>query len=251
MRLVPFASLLLACLVLVSPNLARAQEKSPFSSEQQDAIKKLVHDYLVEHPEVIMEAVQALREKEHLAAEEAAKKVLNDPKSMVYADPESPVLGNPNGDVTVVEFFDYHCPYCKAMTDGVFDIINADGKVRYVMKELPVLGPESVYAARAAIASREQNKYEELHRALMHLKGPLNEQTVMKAAADVGINTDKLKKDMESEKIDKIINDDLELAHTLNIDGTPGWVIGTEATSGAMSPQAFKQLIDQARKAKS
>ena len=228
-----------------------AERTAALDAGQRAAMEQVVRDTLMKHPEIILDAVQALEKQRKAADADAQDAVLAAHRKALDDDPNSAVLGNPQGDVTVVEFFDYHCPYCKAMTDGVFDIINSDGKVRYVMKELPVLGPESVYAARAAIAARNQQKYEELHRALMHIKGPLNEQTVMRAAAEVGINTDKLKKDMEDEQIDKIINDDLALAHTLDIEGTPGWVIGKQATSGAMSPQAFKQLIEQARRTKS
>src|SRR5262249_15067066 len=153
-----------------------------------DAVKKMIHDYLMEHPEVVSEAIDALREKEQLAAEAAAKKALADRKTEVFNDPNAPVLGNAKGDVSVVEFFDYRCPYCKSMMDGIMDTVKADGKVRLVMKELPVLGPDSVIASRAAIASRAQGKYEEFHKALMHVNVPLTEDQIMKTASSVGLN---------------------------------------------------------------
>jgi protein-disulfide isomerase len=185
-----------------------------------------------------------------LAAEVDAKKALADRKADIYNDPNSPVLGNPQGDVTIVEFFDYRCPYCRSMVDLLFDTLKSDGKVRLVMKELPVLGPESVTAARAAIASRNQNKYEEFHRAMMKLKGPVNEQAVMKTAADVGLNVDKLKKDMEDDSVGAILKSNLDLAHALNVTGTPGFVIGDQLVPGAINQAALKQLIEQARKPK-
>jgi protein-disulfide isomerase len=137
------------------------------------------------------------------------------------------------------------------MVDQVADAVKADGKTRLVMKEFPVLGPESVTAAHAALAAREQKKYEEFHRALMHLKEPLTEKVLMKTAADVGLNTDKLKKDMDDPKIDAILKNNLKLAHDLNIDATPTFVIGDQMVPGAIQAQSLKQLIDQTRKAKS
>ncbi len=250
MRFSRLTPVLFAAFLVVGAGVAHADDPPPLNDKQQDAVKKIVHDYLMDHPEVMMEALQAYREKERLASEDAAKKALVQRADALQHDPNSVVLGNPDGDVTVVEFFDYHCPYCKAMADSTIDAVKADGKVRLVMKELPILGPDSVFASRAAIASRKQHLYTEFHQALMHLKGPLNEGSVMQTAAAVGINVDKLKKDMNDPEVETIISANLDLAHAINIDGTPGWVIGDKSTSGAMSPQSFKQLIDQARKPK-
>jgi protein-disulfide isomerase len=253
MRFAPFVALVFAGFALtcvLDPGLGRAEDQ-PLSDKQQEAVKKIVHDYLVEHPEAIMDAIGALREKERQAAEDSAKQTLSAHRKDLTDDPNSQVFGNPAGDVTIVEFFDYHCPYCKAMADTVLNIVNTDGKVRLVMKELPILGPDSVFASRAAIASRNQNLYPVFHTALMHLHGPLSESTVMQTAASVGLNVDRLKKDMGSREVDSIISTNLDLARTLNIDGTPGWVFGDKMSSGAMSPEAFKQLIEDARKSKS
>jgi protein-disulfide isomerase len=245
------AALMIAGSLAVLPFAAQAQEDQPLSAKQQDAVKKLVHDYIMENPSVIADAIEALRQKEELAAEISARKAITDRKSEILDDPESPVLGNPKGDVTVVEFFDYRCPYCKNMSDMVMDTVKSDGKVRLVMKELPILGPDSVTASRAALASRNQKKYEEFHRALMKLKGPVNEATVMKTAAEAGLNVEKLKKDMDDDRIDTVLKNNIQLAHALNISGTPGFIIGDQIAPGAMSQQALKQMIDQARKPKS
>ena len=249
---VPFPRLLTALSIaaaLTASPMARAQDD--LTPKQQEAVKKLVHDYIMENPGIIADAIEALRQKEDLAAEAAAKKALTDRKDEVFNDPDAPVLGNPKGDVTLVEFFDYRCPYCKAMADQIADVVKADGKTKLVMKEFAVLGPELVTAAKAALASREQKKYEEFHRALMHLKEPLTEKTLMKTAADVGINTDKLKKDMDDPKVDTILKNNLKLAHDLNLDATPTFIIGDQIITGAVPSQNLKQLIDQTRKAKS
>lgn len=245
------ATLLIVGSLFALPSSSRAQEDQPLTPKQQDAVKKMIHDYIMENPSVIADAIEALRQKEELAAEISARKAIMDRKSEILDDPESPVLGNPKGDVTLVEFFDYRCPYCKNMLDMVMDTVKADGKVRLVMKELPILGPDSVTASRAALASRNQKKYDEFHRALMRLKGPVNEATVMKTAAEVGLNVEKLKKDMDDDRIDTVLKNNIQLAHALNITGTPGFIIGDQITPGAMSQQALKQMIDQARKPKS
>ncbi|MDR3439359.1 DsbA family protein [Telmatospirillum sp.] len=245
------AAFLIAGSLAVLPSASQAQEDQPLSAKQQDAVKKMIHDYIMENPSIIADAIEALRQKEELAADVSAKKAIVERKADIFEDPESPVLGNAKGDVTVVEFFDYRCPYCKAMTDLVLETVKTDGKVRLVMKELPILGPDSVTAARAALAARNQKKYEEFHRALMKLKGPINDVSVMKTAAEVGLNVEKLKKDMEDDRIDTVLKNNIQLAHALNISGTPGFVIGDQVTPGAMNQQALKQMIDQARKPKS
>jgi len=241
------SALLIAAALAAAP-VARAQDD--LTPKQQDAVKKLVHDYIMENPGIIADAIEALRQKEDLAAEAAAKKALVERKDEVFNDPDAPVLGNPKGDVTLVEFFDYRCPYCKAMADQIAEVVKADGKTKLVMKEFAVLGPESVTAAKAALAAREQKKYEEFHRALMRLKEPLTEKTLMKTAAEVGINADKLKRDMEDPKIDAILKNNLKLAHDLNIDATPTFVVGDQIVTGAIPAQNLKQLIDQTRKTK-
>lgn len=247
-----FSALLMAAALIAAPLLghsARAQDD--LTPKQQEAVKKMIHDYIMENPGIIADAIEALRQKEDLAAEAAAKKALTERKDEVFSDADAPVLGNPKGDVTLVEFFDYRCPYCKAMTDQIAEVVKADGKTKLVMKEFPVLGPESVTAARAALAARDQKKYEEFHNALMHLKEPLNDKVLMKTAAEAGLNVEKLKKDMDDQKIDTILKNNLKLAHDLDVDATPTFIIGDQIVPGAVSAQSLKQLIDQNRKGKS
>jgi protein-disulfide isomerase len=249
---VPFFRLLPALLmtsILIAAPAARAQDD--LNPKQQEAVKKLVHDYIMENPGIIADAIEALRQKEDLAAEAAAKKVLSERKDEVFNDPDAPVLGNPKGDVTLVEFFDYRCPYCKAMDEQIAELIKGDGKTKLVLKEFPVLGPESVTAARAALAAREQKKYEEFHHALMRVKEPLSEKVLFKTAAEAGLNVEKLKKDMDEQKIDTAIKNNLKLAHDLNLDATPTFIIGDQIVPGAIPASGLKQLIDQARKGKS
>ena len=245
-RLLP--ALLMTTALMAAPS-ARAQDD--LNPKQQDAVKKLIHDYIMENPSIIADAIEALRQKEDMAAEAAAKKVLTERKDEVFNDPDAPVLGNAKGDVTLVEFFDYRCPYCKAMDEQIAELIKSDGKTKLVMKEFPVLGPESVTAARAALAAREQKKYEEFHHALMRVKEPLSDKILFKTAAEVGINVEKLKKDMDDQKVDTAIKNNLKLAHDLNLDATPTFIIGDQMVPGAIPASGLKQLIDQTRKGKS
>ena len=148
------AALISASLVL--PSLAAADEskaKQSFTPSQEEAIRKLVKDYLIKNPEVLVEAMQKLREKQQAAERQRVKRALVALRSDIYENPESPVAGNPKGDVTIVEFFDYQCGYCKSVADRVLKTVKDDGNVRLVFKEFPILGAQSVFAAKAALAA--------------------------------------------------------------------------------------------------
>ena len=149
--------------------------------------------------------------------------------------------------MTLVEFFDYRCPYCKQVEPALEALLAEDRQLRLVYKEFPVLGPESTMAARAALAARKQDKYEVLHRVLINLKGQLDETAVFKAAASVGLDTERLKRDMAAPEIDAMLNKNSRLAEALDIRGTPGFVIGDEIVPGAISLAALRQLIAVAR----
>lgn len=239
--------LLAVTVMLAAAPAARAQEEPALSAKQSDAVRKLVRDYMMEHPEIIAEALEALREKQMLAAEAEAKKALSARRKDLVEDPEAPVAGNPQGDVVVVEFFDYRCPGCKATQDKLMAAAKADGKVKVVFKEFPILGRDSTFAARAALAARPQNKYSEFHDALMGLKGEVTEQAILEAAGKAGLNVEMLKKDMAAPEIAHVIEKNQELADALNINSTPTFVIGDRLVSGPLDQQAFKTLIEQAR----
>jgi protein-disulfide isomerase len=227
---------------------AQAQEEQPLSQKQQDAVKKIVREYIMANPEIIRDAIEALREKQRLEAEEEARKALVERGKEIFEDPDSPVLGNPQGDVTLVEFFDYRCTYCKGVAEAMFSIAKADGKLRLVFKELPILGPESVYAAKAALAARAQNKYEDFHRAMMKVRGVVNEDTILKTAQSVGLDVEKLKKDMTQPAVEDQLKRNMELARSLDINGTPAFIIGDRIIPGVVDADTMKKLIEQSRK---
>ena len=162
-------------------------------------------------------------------------------------DPASPVGGNPDGDVTLVEFFDYQCPYCKTIFPSIQALLAEDRNLRYVFKEFPILGRASVFAARAALAARRQGKYLEFHTALMPARGKLTETRVMRLAEKVGLDVDRLRRDMADGTVDAMIRRNLELADGLGIFSTPVFIIGDTQIPGAVEIDTLKVLIARAR----
>lgn len=213
-----------------------------------DGFERRVRAYLMTHPEVIFDAVTALKRRDEAqqaanqqAAVRAHRALLVDPGPL-------PVAGNPAGDVTVVEFFDYRCPYCRQAVPQVRALLAADKGVRLVLKEFPVLGPDSVLAARAAIAAAAQGRYFELHDALMAMSGELNEAAVMAAARGVGLDLARLKADMVSPPVSRLIDDTLALGHRLFISGTPTFIIGETIIPGYASAADLAAAVAAARR---
>lgn len=231
---------------------ALAQEKSTpkaFSPADRKAIEDVVREFLLNNPEVIVEAVRGLQEREKRASHQKAKANLVANRGELLNDPATPVGGNPKGDVTIVEFFDYRCGYCKRVMPSLQEVLKTDKNVRFVFKEFPILGPESVTAAKAALAAWriDRKKYAALHWALMKTTGALPENRVMKIAADVGFDAQALKKAMDDPAIEVQIHKNYVLAEALEINGTPAFVIGDHVIRGATDLAAFRQLIAKAR----
>lgn len=224
------------------PRLANAQSKMP-----QDEFERRIRAYLLDHPEVVAEALQRLEERERAAQASAAKSVLKARADEVLRDPDSPVGGNPEGDVTLVEFFDYNCPYCRQVAPYMAKAEASDPKLRIVYKEFPILGASSTFAAKAALAAHRQGKYVAFHRALMEAKGTLTESGVLDVAGRVGLDVVKLKTDIADRKIQAAIDRNLALARALNINGTPGFVIGEQIVGGAIDLATMERLIGETR----
>lgn len=225
---------------------AHAAEGQP-SQIPQDEFEERVRNYLLAHPEVIGEALIRLEAKqgEHQAA--AAKAALKSQEAEVFRDPDSPVGGNSNGSVTLVEFFDYNCPYCRAMTPLMAKAEAADPQLRIVYKEFPILGQGSVFAAKAALAANKQGKYVAFHRALYQVRGQVDEARVIEVAASVGLDIRRLKADMQDAGINAMLEKNLRLAQTLQINGTPGFVTVNEVKTGAIDLEGLQALIERAR----
>jgi len=192
--------------------------------------------------------IKALRgAKDELNREANAGEVLNDRRSEIFDDPATPVGGNTQGDVSIVEFFDYRCPYCKQVQPLLQALLDQDHKLRFIYKEMPVLGSPSVVAARAALAAWRQGKYEAFHIAMMGTKGQITEDTVDKIAASVGLDIDWLKQDMANREIVQALRTNVALAHALNIHGTPGFIVGNHILAGALDLDILKNMIATAR----
>lgn len=207
-----------------------------------------IREYLIANPEVLVEAMQELERKQDTQRESQAQKAIDGQQAALLRDPETPVTGNPDGDVTIVEFSDYQCPYCKKAHAAVKAALAADGKVRLVYKDLPILGEASKIAAVAALASMKQGKHDAFHDALMTNTAKLDDGRIFEIAASVGIDVDRLKADMGDPRIKGVIDRNMALAQELGVRGTPAFVVGKQFVPGAVDAAALKQLIAQARK---
>ncbi len=237
-----------ALVLALAPLAASAQEMSRVQLDlTEDRIKELVYQAIRENPDIIMEAVAILQRREDDAQIAQTRSVLNDQRQMLESDPNAPVLGNPDGDVTIVEFFDYNCPYCKRAMPEVQAILDSDPNVRLVYREWPILGEASVFASRAALASRTQGKYEEMHLAMMGLNGRVGEERVMKVARDLGLDLDKLRADMQSPEVEEHIATSMRLAQALGFNGTPSFVIGQALVPGFVERDQLQQYVDDSR----
>lgn len=220
---------------------------TPVPADKPDAFGERIRAYLLAHPEVIMEAVQILQRRQQTAQTEAAKQTISTRADEIFRSPSSPVGGNPEGDVTLVEFFDYNCHYCRASMPALRDVLGSDRKLRFVYKEFPILGPGSAFAARAALAAQRQGKYGPLHDALLQTPGSLTEESVLATAASVGLDLERLKRDMADPSIEAEIKSNRELAAALGIDGTPSWILGEEVIAGAVDRATLQERIARAR----
>jgi protein-disulfide isomerase len=222
-----------------------------FSAPQKGEIERIIKEYLISHPEVLQEAIAELEKKQ--AADEAAKHetAVKDNAEAIFNSPRQVVSGNPNGDVTFVEFFDYNCGYCKRAMSDMFDLMKNDSKLKVVLKEFPVLGPGSVEAAKVAVAVRMQDKggkkYMEFHQKLLGGRGQADKARALAVAKEVGLDMARLEKDMQSDEVKDSINESMKLAETLGLNGTPSYVIGKEIVVGAVGLDALKEKINTAR----
>ena len=242
----PIRPFVVAAMLLAAPDLHAAEALTP---DQKQAVETIVRDYLRQHPEAIVEALQEMQAREQVAEEARGREALAALRDDLMHDAAAPVLGNPEGDVTVVEFFDYRCSYCKSVFGEVMATLVADGKIRYVLREFPILGPASLFASRAALAvwQIEPGRYGEFHTAMMKSTGNLTEDKVLRLAADAGLDREKLRVAMESPAIEAAIARNYELAKSLEIKGTPAFVIGDRLVPGAVSGETLKRLIAEAR----
>ncbi|MFZ5676649.1 MAG: DsbA family protein [Pseudomonadota bacterium] len=239
----PLRALLIASLALfVLP--AQAAE---FNDVQKKELGDIIRQYLLENPEVVRDAMQELERKQQEAEDSARSDTLKTMASEIFHSKDDLVGGNPKGKVTMVEFFDYNCGYCKRAFPDVMKMIDADKDLKLVMKEFPILGPGSVYAARAALASRKQGKYWEYHMAMMAHEGRIDEAVADQIAEATGLDVKKLKADMEADEVNQVIGRNMQLADSLKIQGTPAFIIDETVIPGAVGYEALAAVVKQIR----
>jgi protein-disulfide isomerase len=207
----------------------------------------MIDQYIRAHPEVIEQSLQALEVKREAEEKVRVKQALVTRQQDLLHDPTSPVSGNPNGDVTVVEFFDYRCGFCKRAAGSVTQLQKDDARLRIVYKDFPILGDNSVQAAKAALASRAQGRHQAFHEALFAANGELSKEHVLRIAGEVGLDAKKLEADMENPEWLTIIERNRSLAKDLGITGTPAFVVGSELYPGAMDLNALRDLVGRMR----
>lgn len=215
-------------------------------SDEDDRIKQLVIEAILENPEIVAQAMSILRERDADQQASALRTTLQRLRPELDEDENAPILGNVEGDVTLIEFFDYNCPYCKSVAPDILSLIEEDRSIRLVYREWPILGEDSLFAARAALAAREQGLYEELHWALMSLRRA-TKQTVLIAAEEVGLNIERLQRDMTSDKIAQHVERSMQLAREIGLSGTPSFVLGDRVIPGAISLEEMRDLLHQYR----
>jgi protein-disulfide isomerase len=246
------APVLFAFVLGATPLAASAQS---FSDAQKGDIEVIIKNYLVSHPEVLEEAMTELNKRQ--AAEEAQKHEASvaENSSTIFNSPRGVMLGNKDGDVTFVEFFDYNCGYCKRAMADMMDLMKTDPKLKVVLKEFPVLSPGSVEAAQVAVAVRMQDpggkKYLDFHQKLLGGRGPADKAHALAAAKDAGLDMARLEKDLASPEVKATIDENFKLAEAMGMNGTPSYVIGKQVVVGAIGLDGLKEKIEQARCGKS
>ncbi len=223
-----------------------------FSGPQRDEIQKIIRNYIVQHPEVLQEAMAELEKRQQTADSEKAQAAVKTHSQALFFSPHQVVVGNAEGDVTLVEFFDYNCGYCKRALTDLVSIMKEDPKLRVVLKEFPVLGPTSIEVAQVAIAVRMQDpsgkKYFDFHQRLLNGRGQIDKAKALAVAKEVGLDTAQVEKDMTSGEVRASIEESFKLAEALGLNGTPSYVVGQNVVVGAVGVSTLKEKIAEARK---
>ena len=263
------ASAVIAGFILLAPQYGHAQDLrseidaiiKDYLATHPEEVTQIVKGYLIQHPEVAGEIIAGILKRRpqataaatpantKLAAERDA--AVTQDSTVLFSSPHQVTLGNPSGDVTLVEFFDYNCGYCKRALGDMTGILKSDPKLRIVLKEFPILGPGSVEASRVAIAVRMQDptgqKYLAFHQAMLSGRGPANKDTALAAARDAGLDIAQIEKDMDSAEVKETLDESARLARELTLNGTPSYVVGKDVMIGAVGMATLYEKIKAAR----
>lgn len=243
-RLIAVASIALA--LFGAPMVVFAQS---FTDSQRSDIETIIKNYLVSHPEVLEDAMNELSKRQAAAETQKHEEAVTKNADAIFNSPHGVTLGNKNGDVTFVEFFDYNCGYCKRAMADMLDLLKTDPKLKVVLKEFPVLSEGSVEAAKVAVAARMQDpkKYLDFHTRLLGGRGPADKARAMAVAKDVGYDMARIEKDMQSPEVKATIQENFKLAEEMGMNGTPSYVIGKQVVVGAVGLEGLKEKIGIAR----
>ena len=249
LNMVPFAALSLAiALTAWTPGPVRAQSIAP---DQRGEIEKIIHEYLLSHPEVLQEAMAELEKRQNAEDAEKHLAAIKDNAPAIFSSAHQVNLGNAQGDVTMVEFFDYNCAFCKRAMSDMLDLMKNDPKLKVVLKEFPVLGEGSLQAAQVAVAARMQDKtgkkYIDFHTKLLGGRGPADKARALAVAKEVGFDMARLDKDMQSDEVKQTLEESRKLAEGLGLNGTPSYVFPAEVVVGAVGMPALQAKINTAR----
>jgi protein-disulfide isomerase len=224
-----------------------AQAQSPvFTDQQKQAIGQVVKEYLLQNPEILTEAMAELEKRQGEAQKVAQAGALKESRQSLLNAPHSFVAGNPSGDVTLVEFFDYNCGYCKRALSDVRTMMKADPKLRVVLKDFPVLGPDSVEASRVALAVKNQlqgDKLFDYHVKVLESRGRVNGERALAVAKEMGVDVARVQKDMETAEIRSALQENVSLGDKLGLSGTPAFIIGDEVVAGAVGLEPLRQVV--------
>jgi len=237
-----------ATVLAIAAPPARAQS---FSDTQRGEIERVVKDYLVAHPEVLQEVLNELEKRQSDADAVKHRDGVKQYSQALFYSPRQVTIGNRQGDVTLVEFFDYNCGYCKRALADMLNLMKEDAKLRVVLKEFPVLGPGSVEAAQVAVAVRMQDptgkKYLEFHQKLLSGRGPADRAHALAVAKEIGLDMARIEKDMAGDEAKATLEENMHIAEALGLNGTPSYVIGTEVVVGAVGLAALREKVGTAR----
>ncbi|SJZ56926.1 DsbA family protein [Consotaella salsifontis] len=243
------AALAVVSTALPSPTLAAER----FDNGDKQEIEKIVRDYLVANPEVLVEAFQALDAKQKAQQATQQKAAIAELKDRIYKAPEGATLGNADGDVTVVEFFDYNCAYCKRGLEAMNSLIEGDSKLRFILKDLPILSEQSVAAARVSLAVQKvaPDKFAAFHRELLGSRGLVDERRALDVAKEQGIDEAAIRAIKDSDEISQTLSQEADLAQQLGVNGTPAYVIADELVPGAIGYHSLAEKIANVRRCNS
>jgi protein-disulfide isomerase len=243
MSLKSFALAVVAVGIAVSVGaIVPARAETPLDKA---AVEKIIHDYIMENPTVIMDSVDGYQKK---TLRDRSSDAIKNNIGYLFKDDDAPYLGDRDGDVRIVEFFDYNCGYCKKVFPELLKLVEKDKKVKIIFKDIPILGPTSETAAKWALAAHMQKKFFGFHRALMEHKGPINDEVLQKAAKAADMDVNKAKEDAEGTTVLMQVEKNRALAGQLGITGTPAFVVGEEVVPGAVPLEELEKMIADERK---